>query len=392
MLNRAVMLLRTLQDGLTANTRRRAVSIYKPHSRQQGRDEPITSFHLSLQLPVPGGAAVVPASGGRVPADLGGPLWCGPLRLHAGFLSCFDHPYCRKTPHSSSSRCAAPALSLAPRLPALAAAFEMGVYRPSLEGDASQAAIEAEEEEELAPFVTGSFSATPQQVSEACAQSYPTCRASRRMAGSRAMHSLAALPQAALLAIARLLPPLERRTVLPLVCKRFAALAAASDLWEQVQLSLPADFAQTLSVAALYAWFVARAGQVRSLHVDMSGEAAWAPLLAVLGVVGRGLQHLRLAGDGAACALPGCTAPWLALTPNLHSLELDEVCDAAVADALWPPGGCCVAGPCMCHVPARPSLPAVAAAASAFHAACLCLPCALRAVAQQRAGGSVRCS
>lgn len=151
--------------------------------------------------------------------------------------------------------------------------------------------------------------------------------------------SLHSLPDSALLAVLRLLPPLERRVVVPLVCKRFAALAAAStDLWQQVQLSIPVDFRQSVSLPDLYAWFVRREGLVRSLHVSIGTDDAWAPLLALLGVAGRGLEHLRIAGDGQSCAVAGCTAPWLALTPNLRSLELDDVCDHSIGEALWPAG------------------------------------------------------
>lgn len=151
--------------------------------------------------------------------------------------------------------------------------------------------------------------------------------------------SVYSLPDSALLAILRLLPPLERRVVVPLVCKRFAALAAVStDLWEQVQLAIPADFRQSVSLPDLFSWFVRREGLVRSLHVSIGTDDAWAPLLALLGVVGRGLEHLRVAGDGQSCAVAGCTAPWLALTPNLRSLELDDVCDHSIGDALWPSG------------------------------------------------------
>lgn len=147
------------------------------------------------------------------------------------------------------------------------------------------------------------------------------------------------LPDSTWVAVLRLLPPLERRVVVPLVCKRFAALAAAStDLWQQVQLSIPADFRQSVSMPDLYAWFVRREGLVRSLHVSIGTDDAWAPLLALLGVAGRGLEHLRVAGDGQSCAVAGCTAPWLALTPNLRSLELDDVCDHSIGEARWPPG------------------------------------------------------
>lgn len=152
---------------------------------------------------------------------------------------------------------------------------------------------------------------------------------------------LQSMPDSALVAIFRLLPPLERRTVVPLVCKRFAALAASfTELWEQVQLSLPEDFRQTVSMGDLYSWFVRRESTVRSLHASIGSEAAWTPLLAVLGIIGRRLEHLRVAGDGQSCVLPGCTAPWLALTPSLRSLELDDVCDHSIGEALWPPGGC----------------------------------------------------
>lgn len=147
------------------------------------------------------------------------------------------------------------------------------------------------------------------------------------------------LPDSALVAVLRLLPPLGRRLVVPLVCKRFAALAASSaDLCEQVQLSFPEDYRQTVAMAEMYAWFVRREGLVRSLHVSIASDAAWAPILALLGVVGRGLEHLRIAGDGQSCAVAGCTAPWLSLTPNLRSLELDDVCDHSIGEAVWPPG------------------------------------------------------
>lgn len=95
---------------------------------------------------------------------------------------------------------------------------------------------------------------------------------------------------------------------------------------------------QTMDMTALFAWFVARAGDIRSLHIDLFTEAAWPPILAVLGVVGRSLQHLRLAGETPACQRVGCYAPWLQLTPRLTSLELDDVVDGAISHAIFPPG------------------------------------------------------
>ncbi|KAL4440201.1 hypothetical protein ABPG75_003202 [Micractinium tetrahymenae] len=190
---------------------------------------------------------------------------------------------------------------------------------------------------------------TPSSVSDAqcpsplfarsLAASSTSCKAARGTMAVPKGCSFHSLPDSTVLAILRLLPPLERRAVVPMVCKRFAALAAAStDLCQQVQLSLPADLRQSVSLPDLYAWFVRREGLVRSLHVNIGTSDAWAPLLALLGVAGRGLEHLRVAGDGQSCAVAGCTAPWLALTPNLRSLELDDVCDHSIGEALWPPG------------------------------------------------------
>ena len=189
--------------------------------------------------------------------------------------------------------------------------------------------------------------------------------------------AFALLPDSALVRVFKWLPPSERRATIPLVCKRFAVVANATDnhheLWEQVQLSFPADFQQTVSLARLYAWFVRRQGSVRSLHIDVSTAAAWAPIQAVLGVAGRALEHLRVAGDAQESHTPGCTAPWLSLVPNLVSLELDDVVDHSVSDAHFPPGGCqpaaaaCLAAcncarlanECVAAVPraARPLLP-----------------------------------
>lgn len=119
-----------------------------------------------------------------------------------------------------------------------------------------------------------------------------------------------------------------------------------------MHLAIPADFAHSLDLSALFAWFVAREGAVRSLHVDLCCQAAWAPLLAVLGVVGRRLEHLRIAGETAQCQRPGDTAPWLALAPNLTALELDEVVDASIADARFPLGALLLPAPGSCHAAA----------------------------------------
>ncbi|EFN52805.1 hypothetical protein CHLNCDRAFT_138465 [Chlorella variabilis] len=147
------------------------------------------------------------------------------------------------------------------------------------------------------------------------------------------------LPDSALVHLFKLLAPAERQAVIPLVCRRFRALAnIPSPLWEQVHLAFPADFQQTLSMAHLYQFFVRREGGVLSLHVEMSTAAAWPAVLAVLGVVGRGLQHLRVAGESSECQVPGCTAPWLELAPNLESLELDDVVDHSIAEARFPQG------------------------------------------------------
>lgn len=152
----------------------------------------------------------------------------------------------------------------------------------------------------------------------------------------------------------------------------------------------------SVDMAALYAWFVARSGGgsdggsdggdaygsgsggkdgggnkegsssglegncIRSLHVDVSTGAAWGPTLAVLGVVGRTLRHMRIAGDSPQCQLVGCSAPWLALCPNLASLELDDVVDHSIGDCtVFPTGQCCsdsAVAVCEsgCAVPAAP--------------------------------------
>lgn len=117
----------------------------------------------------------------------------------------------------------------------------------------------------------------------------------------------------------------------------------------QAHLALPADFMTSVDMAALFAWFVARsgaaadggAGGVRSLHVDVSSAAAWGPTLGVLGVVGRALEHLRIAGDSPQCQMVGCSAPWLALCPHLVSLELDDVVDHSIGDCTAFPTGAC---------------------------------------------------
>ena len=167
------------------------------------------------------------------------------------------------------------------------------------------------------------------------------------------------LPDSALVHLFKLLAPAERQAVIPLVCRRFRALAnIPSPLWEQVHLAFPADFQQTLSMAHLYQFFVRREGGVLSLHVEMSTAAAWPAVLAVLGVVGRGLQHLRVAGESSECQVPGCTAPWLELAPNLESLELDDVVDHSIAEARFPQGAASAsrrgppAPPVHRHVPA----------------------------------------
>lgn len=151
--------------------------------------------------------------------------------------------------------------------------------------------------------------------------------------------AMLALPDSALVACFKLLPFAERRA-LALVCRRFREVADSCScaLWEQVQLSFPSDFQRTVSMAHLYAWFVRREGNVRTLHVDICTREAWAPVLAVLGVVGRGLEHLRVAGEADECQVPGCMAPWLELVPNLLSLELDDVVDHSISDAHFPTG------------------------------------------------------
>ena len=161
-------------------------------------------------------------------------------------------------------------------------------------------------------------------------------------AGMKQQRRLTELGDGALCAVFGLLTPAERREVIPLVCRKFRDVCARCPaLWEQAHITLPAEPHVSLDLAAMFTWFLARAdgeAPVRSLHADLAAADGWAPLLGVLGAVGRGLHHLRIAGEGPECRRPGCTAPWLALTPNLLSLELDEVCDAAVSNARFPPG------------------------------------------------------
>ncbi len=225
--------------------------------------------------------------------------------------------------------------------------------------------------------------------------------------------TLQRLPDACLIAIFSALSPLERRALVPLVCKRWRQLFRNSPpLWQQARsqrgvaqaldnarpscclpthrrrrrrrltvrcllppphvlqahLALPADFVTSVDMAALFAWFVARSGSgggggeadgggtdggngkegsqeggcIRSLHVDVSSAGAWGPTLGVLGVVGRGLRHLRIAGDSPQCQMVGCSAPWLALCPNLVSLELDDVVDQSIGDCTAFPTGAAV--------------------------------------------------
>lgn len=147
------------------------------------------------------------------------------------------------------------------------------------------------------------------------------------------------LPDGALVHLFKLLAPAERQAVIPLVCRRFRALAnSAGDLWEQVHLAFPADFQQTISLARVFHYFVRREGALRTLHIELSTAAAWPAIQAVLGVVGRNLEHLRIAGETKECQAPGCTAPWLELVPNLLSLELDQAVDHSIADARFPAG------------------------------------------------------
>ncbi|PRW39336.1 20 kDa chloroplastic isoform B [Chlorella sorokiniana] len=178
--------------------------------------------------------------------------------------------------------------------------------------------------------------------------------------------TLQRLPDACLIAIFSALSPLERRVLVPFVCKRWRQLFRNSPpLWQQAHLALPADFVTSVDMAALFAWFVERSGDssggsgsgsgsggdanggsgskeaeaIQSLHVDVSTAAAWGPTLGVLGVVGRRLRHLRIAGDSPQCQMVGCSAPWLALCPNLVSLELDDVVDQSIGDCTVFPTG-----------------------------------------------------
>ncbi|KAL4853377.1 Ras suppressor protein 1 [Chlorella vulgaris] len=163
-------------------------------------------------------------------------------------------------------------------------------------------------------------------------------RPARRAMGTAGRPApLLTLPDSLLVHLFNLLAPAERQNIIPLVCRRLRVLAnTASSLWEQVHLALPHDFQQTISTAHLYQFFVRREGAVRSLHVEMSSGAAWPTVVAVLGVVGRSLHDLRIAGDTQECQVPGCTAPWLELVPNLLSLELDEAVDHSIAEARFP--------------------------------------------------------
>lgn len=59
------------------------------------------------------------------------------------------------------------------------------------------------------------------------------------MSASQRGARITALPDSALVAIFKLLPPAERRHALPLVCRRFREVAStSSQLWAQVSKSL----------------------------------------------------------------------------------------------------------------------------------------------------------
>lgn len=105
------------------------------------------------------------------------------------------------------------------------------------------------------------------------------------------------------------------------------------------QVRLPAHFERTVSLHHLYTWFLARRGYVRRLDVDLGSHGGWGPLHALLGMVGPGLEHLRVYGDSESAFDAGSAAPWLALAPRLKSLELENAVDWTIDKACFPPGG-----------------------------------------------------
>lgn len=66
---------------------------------------------------------------------------------------------------------------------------------------------------------------------------------------------------------------------------------------------MPADFLTRVDVSALYRWFLsaARHGVVRALEWDIGCSDAWTVIYGVLGIVGRQLEHLRVASDAEGC-------------------------------------------------------------------------------------------
>ena len=120
-----------------------------------------------------------------------------------------------------------------------------------------------------------------------------------------------------------------------------------------LQLTLPPDYEQSINLNQMYSWFMRKAPHIRRLDVDLNSRSAWVAVHALLGTVGHYLTHLRIYGDEDSLWESGSTCPWLALTPNLVSLELENATDSSVEQADFPLGAwgrvsCC----CCCCSPA----------------------------------------
>lgn len=137
----------------------------------------------------------------------------------------------------------------------------------------------------------------------------------------------------------------ENRHASPLVCRKWAKIfrssEAAAALWTQLDVCLPPypDFLN-FPLDGLYRWILLHGAHIRGLTLEINGVEGWSPAHALLGMLGPRLASLRIFSDNddAPAYEPKSRCPWLALVPNVRSLELEGVTDMTIERARLPRG------------------------------------------------------
>ena len=114
---------------------------------------------------------------------------------------------------------------------------------------------------------------------------------------------------------------------------------AIAALWTELDITLPTYGAlRKFPLEGLYRWILLYGSRINSLILEINGRECWLPAHALLGLLGPRLTSLRIYSDNddTQSFESKSNAPWLALLPRLHALELEGVVDTSIERARFP--------------------------------------------------------